>query len=204
MVQVIFRHTGFAEKQGGMCWHQILAQPSTYLKWPQMEKCSTWKSFVLSIRTFWSLGHRHLISSQRPKLCSKYWDFVFRILFGTLRPQDCLVWKNDLHGLSSPRRNDWFWYKSCSNPSSYAKFRAIGMQLCQEAENGAPHQTPCLMGSANNSLCCTSDLTLKMNSDQKTFNVKVVRLVETVKCFWAHFHPRSFTTSKVTRKVQPV
>ena len=37
------------------------------------------------------------------------------------------------------------------------------------------------MGSANNSLCCTSDLTLKMNSNQKTFNIKVVHLVEMVK-----------------------
>ena len=55
-VQVIFRHTGFAEKQGGMCWHQILAQSRTYLKWPQMEKCSTWKSFVLSIRTSLKFG----------------------------------------------------------------------------------------------------------------------------------------------------
>ena len=55
------------------------------------------------------------------------------------------------------------------------------MQLCQEAENDAPHQTPCLMGSANNSLFCVSDLTLKMTSDQKTFNMKVVRIVETVK-----------------------
>ena len=45
----------------------------------------------------------------------------------------------------------------------------------------APHQTPCLMGSANNSPFCASDLTLKMTSDQRTFNMKVVRLVETVK-----------------------
>ena len=65
------------------------------------------------------------------------------------------------------------------------------MHLCQEAKNGAPHKTPCLMGiasiacfargSANNSLFYTSDLTLKMTSGQKTFNIKVVRLVETVK-----------------------
>jgi len=37
------------------------------------------------------------------------------------------------------------------------------------------------MGSANNSLFCASDLTLKMTSDQKTFNMKIVRLVKTVK-----------------------
>ena len=54
-----------------------------------------------------------------------------------------------------------------------------------------PHKTPCLIGSAsiasfargstNNSLFCTSDLSLKMTSNQKTFNMKVVRLVKTVK-----------------------
>ena len=37
------------------------------------------------------------------------------------------------------------------------------------------------MGSARDSLFCATDLTLKMTSDQKTFNIKVVRLVETVK-----------------------
>ena len=63
----------------------------------------------------------------------------------------------------------------------YAKVRAIRMQLYQEAKNGAPHQTPCLMGSAYNNLFCASDLTLKMTFDQKTFNIKVVHLVETVK-----------------------
>ena len=83
--------------------------------------------------------------------------------------------------LSSSRRNDWFWYKNRSNPSSYAKVRAIGIQPCQEAKTGAPHQTPCLMGSANNSLFCASNLTFKMTSDQKTFNIKVVHIIETVK-----------------------
>ena len=39
----------------------------------------------------------------------------------------------------------------------------------------------CLMGSAREQVFCASDLTLKMTSDQKTFNMKVVRLVETVK-----------------------
>ena len=48
-------------------------------------------------------------------------------------------------------------------------------------KTGAPHQTPCLMGSARDSLFRATDLTLKMTSDQKTFNIKVVRLVETVK-----------------------
>ena len=107
--------------------------------------------------------------------------FVFKTLFGSLRPQDSLVWKNDLHGLSSSRRNDRFWYKNRSNPSSYAKVRAIGIQPCQEAKTGAPHQTPCLMGNARDSQFCASYLTLKMTSDQKTFNIKVVRLIETVK-----------------------
>ena len=37
------------------------------------------------------------------------------------------------------------------------------------------------MGSVRDSLFCATDLTLKMTSDQKTFNIKVVRLVETVK-----------------------
>ena len=37
------------------------------------------------------------------------------------------------------------------------------------------------MDSAMDSLFCATDLTLKMTSDQKTFNIKVVRLVETVK-----------------------
>jgi len=39
----------------------------------------------------WSLGHCHLTSSWKPKLCSEYWDFVSRILFGWLRPQDDLI-----------------------------------------------------------------------------------------------------------------
>ena len=128
----------------------------------------------------WYLSHSHPISSLRPKLCLKYSDFVFRTLFGWLRPQEGLIWKNDLHGLSSSRRNDRFWYKNRSNPSSYAKIRAIGMHLCQEAKNGAPHQTSCLMGSANNSLYCVSDLTLKMISDEKLSNTNCLRLVESV------------------------
>ena len=37
------------------------------------------------------------------------------------------------------------------------------------------------MGSARDSLFRATDLTLKMTSDQKTFNIKVVCLVETVK-----------------------
>ena len=37
------------------------------------------------------------------------------------------------------------------------------------------------MGSARDCLFWTTDLTLKMTSDQKTFNIKVVRLVEMVK-----------------------
>ena len=37
------------------------------------------------------------------------------------------------------------------------------------------------MGSARDSLFRATDLTLKMTSDQKMFNIKVVRLVETVK-----------------------
>ena len=36
------------------------------------------------------------------------------------------------------------------------------------------------MGSARDSLFCATDLTLKMTSDQKMLNIKVVRLVETV------------------------
>ena len=55
-VQVIFRHTSFAEKQGDMCWHQILARSRTYLTWPQMEKWSSWKSSVLSIWTSLKFG----------------------------------------------------------------------------------------------------------------------------------------------------
>ena len=37
------------------------------------------------------------------------------------------------------------------------------------------------MGSARDSLFCATDLAFKLTSDQKTFNIKVVRLVETVK-----------------------
>ena len=55
------------------------------------------------------------------------------------------------------------------------------MQPCHEAKYGAPHQTPCLIGSASKEIFCASYLTLKMTSDQKTFNMKVVRIVETVK-----------------------
>ena len=54
--EVIFRHTNFAEKQGGMCWHQILARSITYLRWPQMEKWSSWRSSVLSIWTSLKFG----------------------------------------------------------------------------------------------------------------------------------------------------
>ena len=55
------------------------------------------------------------------------------------------------------------------------------MQPYQEAKYGAPHQTPCLIGSASKEIFCASYLTHKMTFDQKTFNIKVVRLVETVK-----------------------
>ena len=55
------------------------------------------------------------------------------------------------------------------------------MQPCQEAKYGAPHQTPCLMGKASKQMFCVSYLALKMTSDKKTFNMKVVRIVETVK-----------------------
>jgi hypothetical protein len=55
------------------------------------------------------------------------------------------------------------------------------MQPYQEAKYGAPHQTPCLMGSASNKLFCVSDSALKMALNQKRFNIKVVHLVETVK-----------------------
>ena len=55
------------------------------------------------------------------------------------------------------------------------------MQPCQEAKYGTPHQTPCLIGTASKQMFRTSYLTLKMTFDQKTFDRKVVRLVETVK-----------------------
>ena len=129
----------------------------------------------------WNLGHRRPISSRRPKLCSKYQDLIFKVQFSRLSPQDDLKWKNDLHGLSSSRRNDWFWYKKRSNPSSYAKVRAIGVQPYHEARCGAPHQTHVWRVAREDSLCCETDLNLKMISDQKTLNMKVVRLVETVK-----------------------
>ena len=56
MVQVIFRHASYAKKQGGMCSHQILARSITYLRWPQMEKWSSWKSSILSIWTSLKFG----------------------------------------------------------------------------------------------------------------------------------------------------
>ena len=129
----------------------------------------------------WNLGHRHPISSRRPKLCSKYQDLIFKVQFRRLSPQDDLKWKNDLHGLSSSRRSDWFWYKNRSNPSSYAKVRVIEVQPCHEARCGTPHQTHVSRVARGDSLCCETDLAPKMISDQKTFNMKVVRLVETVK-----------------------
>ena len=38
------------------CWHQILARSRTYLRWPQMEKWSTWKSSILLIWTSLKFG----------------------------------------------------------------------------------------------------------------------------------------------------
>ena len=96
-------------------------------------------------------------------------------------PQDGLESKNLQHGKVSSCRADRFQYINHLNPSSYAKVRAIGIQPCHEAKTGAPHQTPCLMGSARDSLFCATNLNLKMISDQKTFNMKVVRLVQTVR-----------------------
>ena len=65
------------------------------------------------------------------------------------------------------------------------------MQPYHEAKYGAPHQTPCLIGSASKEIFCASYLTLKMTSDQKTFNMKVVRIVETVKITFGHVSIRS-------------
>ena len=89
-----------------------------------MENFWKWESSVSSKGQTWYLGRSHPISSLRPKLCLKYWDFVFRTLFGWLCPQDGLIWETFLHGLSSSHRNDRFWYKKRLNWSSYAKVRA--------------------------------------------------------------------------------
>ena len=68
----------------------------------------------------------------------------------------------------------------------------------------APPHT-CLMGSARNSLFCATDLTLKMTSDKKNGQHESCSSRRNGQdCFWTHFHPRSFTTTKKTRKVQPV
>ena len=81
------------------------------------------------------------------------------------------------------------------------KIRAIGVQPCHEAKYGALHQTPCLIGSASKQIFCASYLTLKMTSDQKTLNIKVVHLVETVKIAFGlvsirdHLLPRTWPTT---------
>lgn len=72
-------------------------------------------------KKLWYLGHSHPISSLRPKLYSKYWDFVFRTIFGWSRPQDGLWWKKLQLQSSSSRQNGRFWYKDCPYPRSYAK-----------------------------------------------------------------------------------
>ena len=47
------------------------------------------------------------------------------------------------------------------------------MHPCHEAKYGAPHQTPCLIGSASKQIFCASYLTLKMTSDQKSSTWKL-------------------------------
>ena len=55
---------------------------------------------------------------------------MFRVLFGRLRPQDHLGWRNALHGLSSSRRISRFWYKNRPNPRSYATCRGETSSCC--------------------------------------------------------------------------
>jgi hypothetical protein len=45
---------------------------------------------------------------------------MFWVLLGRLRLQDNLGWSNALHGLSSSRRANQFWYINRPNPRSYA------------------------------------------------------------------------------------
>ena len=79
-----------------------------------------WEISHCRVEQLWYLDHSHPISSLRRKLCSKYWDFVSRTLFGWLRSQDGLIWENILHELSLSRRIGQFWYKNCLNTRSYA------------------------------------------------------------------------------------
>ena len=98
---------------------------------------------------------------------------MFWVLFGQVRLQDNLGWRNALHELSSSRRNYRFWYKNHPNPSSYEKVRAIEVQPCHEARCGTPHQTHGWRVARGDSLCCETDLTLKMISDQNPLTWKL-------------------------------
>ena len=64
------------------------------------------------------------------------------------------------------------------------RIRKLELSECSRVRRrnmARPHQTPCLMGSASKHMFCARYLTLKMTSDQKTFTMKIVRIIQTVK-----------------------
>ena len=141
-----------------------------------MESAQSKKVQYRQKEKLWCLGHRHPISSRRPKLCSKYRDFVFRTVFGWLRPQYDLRWRSTLKELSSSRRGNWFSYMNHLNLSSYAKVTVNMVWIGQRPKYYAWHQThvdECLMQ-------CVSDSPFKTALNRKTFNTKKFRLVEPI------------------------
>ena len=114
-----------------------------------------------------------------------------------LKPNwDGLRWKKFQHESCASRRSGWFWYKKRLNRSSYAKVTAENARLHQDGrtlrEWSSGFWISPRMAGHSGGVCpgfgffCrrlwkTTENSFKMTSDKKMFNMKVVRLVETVK-----------------------
>jgi hypothetical protein len=130
-----------------MCWHLILARCKMQQRWTHTKRFFIWESSYCRVKQLWCLGHYHSASYQGPKLHLDCHVKMFGVLFGRLRLQDHLGWRNVLHGLSSSRRANRFWYINHLNPSSYAKVRSKTLRTDPEQNYGARDQTPTWMVS---------------------------------------------------------
>ena len=140
-MHIIFRRASFAEKQGGMCWHLILARYRLQWIWSRVNWFSAWKDSRRRVEPLWCFGYIHSTLSYGPKLYSKWHSSMFRVVFGQSRLQDDLGWRITLKELSSSRRGNRLWYINHLNPSSYAKVRGNTLQTEAQRKYGARCQT---------------------------------------------------------------
>ena len=175
-MQVIFRHASFAEKQGGMCWHLILARYRLQWRWSRVNGFSAWKDSRRRVEPLWCFGYIHSTLSYGPKLYSEWHSSMFRVVFCQSRLQDDLGWRSTLKELSSSRRGNRFWYINHLNPSSYVKVIVNTVWTGQRPKYYAWHQThvdECLMQ-------CVSNSALKTAFNWKNFNTRKFCLDEPI------------------------